>query len=113
MKDNKTKRVVPHFELSKDKWDRLKEAMRLRGRSASFFLREKVDEFLEGEGSTEPPLARYRRTFCVNCRGSDECQSDRTLENSCIAASLYFSFSRRFGYDARAHKRGLAVEEDY
>jgi hypothetical protein len=76
--------------------------MSLRGSSASFFLREKIAEFLEEESSAESPLARYREIYCAGCRNSDNCKSDKTLENSCILASLYLSFSRRFGYGRRS-----------
>jgi len=108
VKEKKTKRTKPHFELPEDHWNRLKEAMRLRGSSASFFLREKIAEFLEEESSAEPPLTRYRKINCAGCLNSDNCKSDKTLENSCILAALYFSFSRRFGYGAHASQEWVS-----
>jgi len=94
VKEKKTKRIKPHFELSEDQWNRLKEKMALRGSSASFFLREKVAEFLQKESSTESSLVRYRETYCVDCRYSDDCKNDKTLEIRCFLASLTLSPAR-------------------
>jgi len=103
--EEKAKQIQAHFQLPEAQWIRFKKKLSLQGHSASLFLREKVQEFLEEEMSTKSPLARYRRACCNGCSYGDACKSDKTLQIRCLLASLALSLSRltkkRFLADAQ------------
>lgn len=90
----KSRKIQAHFDVQEEMWRQFRRKLSKRGYSASLFLREKVQEFLQEEMSIESPLARYRRAYCNGCPYSDACKSDKTIEIRCLLASLALSLSR-------------------
>jgi len=92
--EEKAKQIQAHFQLPEAQWIRFKKKLSSQGHSASLFLREKVQEFLQEQTSTKSPLARYRTAFCNGCPHGDACKSDKTIEIRCLLASLALFLSR-------------------
>lgn len=88
--------------------EQIKRSDEAAGKLGFIFLARKNCRVSGGRESAESPIARYREINCAGCRNSDNCKSDKTSENSCILASLYFSFSRRFGYGTHASKEWVS-----
>lgn len=90
----KAKKIQAHFETPQETWRQFRRELSKRGLSASLFLRECIEEFLQDETSTKSPLARYRRACCDGCPYDSACKGDKTVEFRCLLASLALSLSK-------------------